>query len=98
MLRSFLVLTLVFAMNLVNAQESAYVAGVVSNKSGNPKESVNIGVLGLPVGTSSAQDGSYKLAVPSDTDIVIVFSFIGFGSEKVQVNLAPGETYNFNQM
>ncbi|HIA12045.1 MAG TPA: TonB-dependent receptor [Flavobacteriales bacterium] len=97
MLRSFLVLTLVFAMNLVNAQESAYVAGVVSNKSGNPKESVNIGVLGLPVGTSSAQDGSYKLAVPSDTDIVIVFSFIGFGSEKVQVNLAPGETYNFNQ-
>jgi len=97
MLRSFLVLILVFAMNLVNAQESAYVAGVVSDKSGNPKESVNIGVLGLPVGTSSAQDGSYKLAVPSDTDIVIVFSFIGFGSEKVQVNLAPGETYNFNQ-
>ncbi len=97
MLRSILVLILAFAINLVNAQESAYVVGVVSDKDGNPKESVNIGILGLPVGTSSAQDGSYKLTVPSDTDIVIVFSFIGFGSEKVQVNLNAGETYNFNQ-
>ena len=58
MLRSIVVLILVFTMNLVNAQESAYVVGVVFDKDGNPKESVNIGILGLPVGTSSAQDGS----------------------------------------
>ena len=97
MLRSIVVLILVFTINLVNAQKSAVISGIVSDKDGNPKESVNIGILGLPVGTSSGQDGSYKLSVPSDTDIVIVFSFIGFGSEKVQVNLAPGETYAFNQ-
>ena len=98
MLRSVVVLLFVFAINLVNAQESAFIKGVVSDKSGEPKESVNIGVLGLPVGTSSTRDGSYKLEVPSDTDIVIVFSFIGFSSEKIQVNLDPGETHNHDQV
>lgn len=64
------------------------VKGTVRDASGEPLPGVNIIVEGTTAGTVVAADGSYSIQVPSSSS-VLVYSFIGYNTEKVQVKGQP---------
>ncbi len=62
------------------------ITGTVSDaQSGNPLPGVNVLVKGTTTGTSTGNDGSFELTVPSLQD-TLVFSFIGYQSQEVPLN------------
>src|SRR5687768_13003733 len=50
-----------------------------------PVPGVNVLVKGTSAGTVSDVEGNYSISVP-DTDATLVFSFIGYLTEEVEVN------------
>ncbi len=66
-----------------NLQETV-VSGRVVDKSGDPLPGVNVIEKGTTTGTVTNMEGTYKLEV-SSPDAVLVFSYIGFLSEEVEV-------------
>ena len=88
-------LSLILIGILINVSEKGYgrirpdlleVSGtVVSAESGEPLPGVNVIVKGTTHGTSTDAKGFYKLDVP-DGESVLVFSFIGFVQQEVQVS------------
>jgi TonB-linked SusC/RagA family outer membrane protein len=70
------------AMPLDAAQAS--IQGKVSDDSGQPVPGVHILVKGTTVGTTSDANGDYQLAV-SDNNAVLVFSFIGYITQEVNI-------------
>ncbi len=61
------------------------IRGKVTDDSGEGLPGVNVVLKGTTTGTTTQADGTYSLTVP-DGNGVLVFSFIGFGSEEVAIN------------
>ncbi len=64
---------------------SAVVSGKVADEESNPIPGVNVVVKGTTNGTATDANGRYSLSV-ADEDAVLVFSFIGYGSQEISVN------------
>jgi TonB-linked SusC/RagA family outer membrane protein len=68
------------------AQGEVLVSGTVTDEAtGEPLLGVNVVLKGKPVGTITDFDGKYSLDVPPK-DAVLIFSYIGFTSQEVQVD------------
>jgi TonB-linked SusC/RagA family outer membrane protein len=65
-------------------QQKARIRGVITDKSGNPLPGVNIQIEGTTIGSISDAEGKYQIDVQS-RDNVLIFSFIGYNSQKVRV-------------
>ena len=65
--------------------------GKIIDDSGNVIELVNVAVMGSSYGTSSNSRGQYELHLPSDTDLEIVFSFVGYKQVTKNIKLKKGE-------
>jgi hypothetical protein len=81
----------------LSAQDMAEVFGRITDVGNQPLPLVNIAIAGQPGGTVSANDGSWLLKVPADKEITLVFTFVGFNTEKVKIRLKPGERYEINR-
>lgn len=68
----------------VGAQDRVVTGKVVSSDDGSILPGVNVIVKGTTNGTVTDSEGGYKLTVPS-TEKILVFSFIGFASQEVDV-------------
>ena len=62
------------------------IRGQVVDESNNPLPGVNILVKGTSKGTVSDGDGNYALPAVTESDAVLVFSFIGYKTSEVVVN------------
>ena len=80
----------------VTAQNRAQLYGTVSDQNGKPMAGVNVAALGIPGGVATLGDGKYSLNLPSDSNITVVFSSIGFSSESVSMLMAAGEKKQFD--
>jgi hypothetical protein len=78
------------------AQETATVKGKVTNEKNRSLELVNISIMGLPGGTITDKKGGYEFEVPTNQDILLIFSFVGFERQEFTLNLQPGETKVIN--
>ncbi|MFW5760914.1 MAG: SusC/RagA family TonB-linked outer membrane protein [Cyclobacteriaceae bacterium] len=78
-----LILSMLFFVSWSWAQERS-VTGTVTNTDGEVLPGVNVVVKNSSVGTVTNVDGAYSINVPSDGGI-LVFSFIGFQSEEVEI-------------
>ena len=67
--------------------QTATVSGVVKNEQGKVQENVNISVVGLPGGETTNSQGKYSIDVPTDQDIEIAISYIGYETTKHKFNL-----------
>lgn len=79
-------LTLLGFIMLLSAHAFAQdqtVTGKVKADDGSDLPGVNIALKGTTKGTTSSSDGSYSISTPQGS--VLVFSFIGFQSQEVQV-------------
>ena len=62
------------------------VSGVVTDgKTGEPLPGVNVRVDGTTIGTNTDTSGRYSIDAPS-TKAVLVFTFIGYSSQSIEVN------------
>ncbi|MEX0882935.1 MAG: TonB-dependent receptor [Cyclobacteriaceae bacterium] len=59
------------------------VSGTVTDANGQPMPGVTVTVLGTNQGTVTDLDGKYSMSVPDDANLV--FSFIGFSSQTIEV-------------
>ena len=85
------------------AQENAVVTGRVTNASGGPEAAVAVRILELNVGTTTVQDGSYRLVVPgsrlpSSRSVTITASRQGLATSSRSITLGAGSqvTQNFS--
>lgn len=76
-------LAALFCYTFVWAQETTISGTVISGEDGGALPGVTVLVQGTTVGTATDIDGNYKInASPSD---ILVFSFIGYSQEKIEV-------------
>ncbi len=83
------VLKLLFLIGIFSLQ-TMYAQTTVSGKitdsaDGQPLPGVNVIVKGTSIGVSSDFDGNYSIEL-SDSNVVLVFSFIGYADKEVSVN------------
>lgn len=69
--------------------KTAKVSGKVIDENRQSIPLVNISIEGKPGGTSTDDHGNYAISLPSDTDITLIFSFIGYKTETVEVFMKP---------
>ena len=69
---------------LILQQSNREITGIVVDIEGNPIPGVSVVIKGTTLGTATDIDGSYRLAIPEGSN-VIVFSFIGFQSQEIQI-------------
>ncbi len=95
---SFLVLSFVFVLigNTLHAQATGNVSGKIRDAAGIYLPGVNVIIKGTTTGTITDENGKFILSIPSNEEIVIQISYIGFSSENISVRVLPGETKNLN--
>ena len=84
----FLILAFIFSSNffIASAQNNSNVSGVVKDATGEPIPGVSVIVDGnTSLGTVTDIDGNYSIGLP-DASVSLVFSFIGFETQKIPVN------------
>ncbi|MCF8295917.1 MAG: carboxypeptidase-like regulatory domain-containing protein [Saprospiraceae bacterium] len=80
------------------AQNHGVISGTIVDTLGFPIASVNIGSLNLPqqIGTVSGKDGYFEFSAPSNIELIIGFSYIGYKPERYILKLAPNEKKQIN--
>jgi len=70
------------------------VSGIITDSvTQEPLAGVNIVVKGTILGTTSGVDGHYHLSVTQSPPFTLIFSYLGFRKEELQIN-APNTNYN----
>jgi len=75
----------------VNGQEKALVVGIISDSLDRPIELANITIDGTNIGTSSDENGRYKIKVPSNQNIKVLFTCIGYKSKLIDTRVDDNE-------
>ncbi|MBL6445939.1 TonB-dependent receptor [Fulvivirga sp. 29W222] len=71
------------------AQEKTTISGKVTDSgTGEPLAGVNIVVKGKVIGTITNGNGSYELTVSSPPPLTLVYSFIGFDTQEIEITEA----------
>ncbi len=87
---------LVFSM-AVWSLEAQVIEGAITDKAGEPLPGASVVVLGQSgVGTSADFDGKYTLSGVKPGKLTLEFSFIGFETKKVEVELAADAKKTLN--
>ncbi len=90
-------ITLTFlALVAFAAGQEAVVTGSVSDEEGAPMQFVNLSVKESTTGTTTGKGGIFELAVPAGKEVTILYSFVGYDTDSVTVNLKPGERKKLN--
>ncbi|QSE99416.1 TonB-dependent receptor [Fulvivirga lutea] len=89
----FLLLFILGAYGITLAQNTTVSGQVTEGSSGDPLAGVNIVVKGKVIGTISDPNGNYNLSVDMAPPFTLVFSFIGFNTQEVEVTQS-GATIN----
>ena len=97
-IRYTLLILLMIPFTLLAQKEDAMIYGKIIDNNNNVIELVNIAVMGTSYGTTSNSRGQYELALPADTTLDVVFSFIGYQQETKKVNLKPGEKRKIDEL
>lgn len=69
---------------LLNTPVDVTVSGTVTDQNGDPIPGATVSVPGTSIGTATDIDGKYSITVPENSSLV--FSFIGFENQTIQVD------------
>lgn len=75
---------------LLMAGQSAFIEGTVEDENNMPVELANVAILGEKTGTTTDEDGYFKLKVPAEKDIILAVSYIGFSDKQMNLHLKSG--------
>jgi hypothetical protein len=82
-LKNLLLFIALFATSFIYAQD-AIIQGIILDENNKPIADVNINVLQTTLGTSSDKTGFYKLIVPANQNITVVFTSISYKSATIK--------------
>ena len=91
-------LVLLFVSSQLFAQQQALITGTVKSGKNQPLYLVNISVVGTSIGTTTNEEGHYELKVPAGVPVQLLYSYIGYASIRLSLNLKPGEERKINQL
>lgn len=77
--------------SLASLAQQAVVFGTVTSNEEMEFQFVNVAVKGTSAGTTTSRNGHYELKIPAGQDVVLLFSYIGYETDSITVNLKPGE-------
>jgi TonB-linked SusC/RagA family outer membrane protein len=66
-------------------QQQRSISGIVKDENGFPLPGVNIQIEGTIIGAISDAGGKYSIVIPND-NAVLIFSFIGYNTQKISVS------------
>ncbi len=93
---AYLILFFLFTLEGIAQQEKTVVFGKITDSNNHPLELVNVSPKGSQQGTVSDAQGKYRLYLKPADSITLQFSFIGFETRTVTINLQPGEKKELN--
>lgn len=77
--------TIVIKREEVKKEAAKVVEGRVTDVQGNPLPGVTVLIKGLTVGTATNKDGFYKLGMPNEGQMTLIFSFVGMKTRMITV-------------
>ena len=77
--------------------QTATISGVIRDASQRPLFGATVAVFGEPIGITTGDDGRYKLAVPANRPIKIIFSYTGLSADTLNMQLRADETKVINK-
>ncbi|MBP6978727.1 MAG: TonB-dependent receptor [Lentimicrobiaceae bacterium] len=80
----------------LSGQETATIYGRVTANRYEPLELVNISVSGYPSGNATDKNGNYEIRVPALTGITVVYSFVGYVTQRYDFYLEAGARKEIN--
>lgn len=75
----------VFLAHIAYSQSTKTIIGVASDQMGLPLPGVNVMVKGTTMGVITNDQGMFSIDVEAAEDKTLVFSFIGFESQEVEI-------------
>ncbi len=87
---------LLFAFSTAIAQDKALVFGKITDENGMAMPLTNISILENEFGAISDDNGNFQLEIPVDKLLTLQFSFIGYQSEIVKIQLKSGQKRSLN--
>ncbi len=91
------VLAVILFTNSGYSQEFAEVYGRITDDFNGPVPLANIRVNGQDAGTISKMDGTYRLKIPADREVTLVFSYVGYNTSYFKIRLKSGESREVNR-
>ena len=79
----------------IKAQETATISGTLKNEKGEALENGNIAILGKTGGVQSDRNGEFSIKVPSNQNITLGITYVGYAIIKKSFNLSPNETISY---
>lgn len=73
------------------SQNTAVIYGNITDNKQNPVELVTISIFGNMQRTITNKKGFYELVVPANKDLLVLYSFIGYKTDSLNIFLKPGE-------
>jgi hypothetical protein len=98
LLSAGVIFLLIISAPLLMGQNETFgtLSGIVKDERNKTLELVNISILGKPGGTVSDKAGRYSLRIPANTELQIVFSFVGYENAEYSIVVEPGENRQLN--
>ncbi len=90
-------LTLILSLKL-SGQDHAWITGTVNNEKKQPVFSVNVFIPNTGSGTTTNEEGKYRLKIPPDRTVAVVFSSVGYRSDSIRIAAEAGEEKNFDMI
>jgi hypothetical protein len=78
-------------ISLTTAQNSAKITGKVIDENRQVLPLVNVSIAGQSGGTSTDDYGNYSINLPVNEKLMLIFSFIGFKTDSVEVLLKENQ-------
>ncbi len=90
---SLLIISFFLISGILNAQEFFTFSGRIIDQNGISIPEINLQVVELNnIGISTDNSGSYKLKLPANIELTIIFSHIQYNEKVIKITGKPGET------
>jgi hypothetical protein len=94
---SLLIISFFLASEFLIAQDFFTFSGRIIDQNGISIPEINLQVVELNnIGVSTDNSGSYKLKLPANTELTIIFSHIQYNEKAIKITGKPGETIKNN--
>ena len=85
---------LFISLTTIAQKNPAYVSGKVIDENENPLAKVTITILGKQTGVLTSDSGTFRIKVPANKALALIFSFSGYRDEQRNFYLSENETEN----
>jgi len=90
--RFLCILFLTLSLSATAQKKPAYISGKVIDENEDPVAKVTVTLLGKQGGTLTSDSGTFKIKIPADKAIALIFSFSGYREEQRNFYLSENET------